>query len=159
MVGERAGVGPSRSATKPKKMPPAAAVINVRDMMPPATPADMCRSFCGAGMTIEYSITSMRSSIQPSDAANGALRRAGWAASCQKLGDCGVKISARDISSFRAALRLLNRCRTWSRRRLCRCSRNWSFGRVDQDWPITRHRPLDAIEELALCALDLELAI
>src|SRR5271156_6533038 len=110
MLMERARVRPRRSATKPKKIPPMAAAISVSDMMPPATPADMCSSFCAAGITIEYSITSMLSSIQPSDAARRALRRAGSAASCQKVRDSEFKVSARDIDSS-MALRFENsRC-------------------------------------------------
>src|SRR6266851_674854 len=180
MLNDNARVRPRRSATKPKKIPPMAAAMSVIDITRPAMPDVMCRSRCAAGMTMEYSMTSMLSSIHPKDAAMSALRRAGSFARVQKpapipstcvmyLPACLCRLVVRRClwhgCGFGAVIQRLTSgaggCCTGSgraaglswRRGLRRC------GRLGQYRAIAVHLPLNTVEELLLCAFDLELTI
>jgi hypothetical protein len=61
---------PKRSANQPKPTPPMAAETSVIDIIAPLIAADRCISRCTCPSTSAYNITSMLSSIHPSDAAS-----------------------------------------------------------------------------------------
>ncbi len=72
-----ARVRPTRSARNPNSSPPIAEARSVSEFSRPALPLSIPRSRIRCASTIEYSITSIASSIQPSPPATSE-RRSAW---------------------------------------------------------------------------------